>query len=350
MPASGLWASATDTKALFDPVMALMGHKSEEGTDESSEKPESSQHPPAVENLSEKPRSSQHKSKEEEKEGTELKTDGSLYSAAEQATAEEENGVHKVDKDAEHRETAEETNAGISDPELGEFGSIGVPVIQPEPNSQDVETLESVGSVQEKENSEVGPSENSALMQVKSGAMEEDQVESSTILPHKSYNGVDKGENMDKQETQVDSMDKKRSQAKETAETISPVEAEASSDSHAGGVTEPSGLHSVSTEETDGPDESSINPLTGALPSDDALAMVSELVSHENDIIVKSVEMDKQAPDNESEIKAQWLSSGSHVSDSTDTMLELEKVTREMKMMETALQGAARQAQVFHKA
>jgi hypothetical protein len=31
-------------------------------------------------------------------------------------------------------------------------------------------------------------------------------------------------------------------------------------------------------------------------------------------------------------------------------MLELEKVKREMKMMETALQGAARQAQVFHEA
>jgi len=31
-----------------------------------------------------------------------------------------------------------------------------------------------------------------------------------------------------------------------------------------------------------------------------------------------------------------------------DSILELERVKREMKMMEAALQGAARQAQVFH--
>jgi hypothetical protein len=37
----------------------------------------------------------------------------------------------------------------------------------------------------------------------------------------------------------------------------------------------------------------------------------------------------------------------SNISDSIDSTLELEKVKTEMKMMETALQGAARQAQVL---
>ncbi|KAK7838325.1 hypothetical protein CFP56_019969 [Quercus suber] len=55
-----------------------------------------------------------------------------------------------------------------------------MPVIQPEPTSQDGETLEAVGNLQE--NLEVGPSENSELVQAKSGAIEVDQVDSSTIL------------------------------------------------------------------------------------------------------------------------------------------------------------------------
>lgn len=344
--ASGLWASATDRKALFDPVMALMGHKSEEGTGESSGMQESSQHPPTVEKSLGDPGSPQHKSKVEEEERTEPETDRSLHSAAEQATAEDENeAAGKVGKDAEHPETAGETNNLILYPDKAESELTLMPVIQPEPTGQDVEKLESVGKLQEKEISEVGRSENSESVQAKSGVIEVDEVESSMIVPHKSHNVVDRSESMNEQKTQVENTDKQKSQAVELSETIGPVQVEASSDSHAGGGTEPSGLHSASTEETESTGESSNYPLPTALPSDEASAMVSDLVSPENHALVKAVEVDQQVNDYETDIKEQQLSSRLNVSGSSDSMLELEKVKREMKMMETALQGAARQAQ-----
>lgn len=348
MPASGLWPSGTDRKALFDPVMALMGHKSEESTGESSPKAESSEHPPAVEEPSGKPESPQHKSGVEEKEENEHGNDRSLHSASEQATTEEENEVPEVDKDAERPGMAEGTDNVISNPDQAESDSLPMPVILPEPTSQDGETLESVGNLQE--NLEVGPSENSELVQAKSGAIEVDQVDSSTILTHEASNVVDMSESMDEQKTQVESTDKHMLQAEENTETVVPVQAEASIDSHAGGATEPSGLHSVFTEETASTGESSNDQSPRVLPSDEASARVSESVSPESHEIVKVVEVDQQANDNVTNIKEQELSSGTNVSDSLDTVLELEKVKKEMKMMETALQGAARQAQVFHEA
>ncbi|KAM4111202.1 hypothetical protein ACJW30_05G049800 [Castanea mollissima] len=332
--ASGLWPSGTDRKALFDPVMALMGHKSEEGT---------SEHTPAVEEPSGKPEFPQHKSEVEEKEENELDNDRSLHSAAEQATTEEENEVPEVDKDAEIPEMVEGTDNVISNPDQAESDSLPMPVIQPEPSSQDGETLESVGNLQE--NLEVGPSENSELVQAKSGAIEVDQVDSSTILTHEASNVVDMSESMDEQKTQVESTDKHMLQAEEDAETVVPVQAEASIDSHAGGATEPSGLHSVFTEETASTGESSNDQSPRVLPSDEVSVIVSESVSPKSHEIVKAVEVDQQANDNVNTIKEKELSSGTNVSDSCDTVLELEKVKKEMKMMETALQGAARQAQ-----
>ncbi|XP_075666222.1 golgin candidate 5 [Castanea sativa] len=332
--ASGLWPSGTDRKALFDPVMALMGHKSEEGT---------SEHPPAVEEPSGKPEAPQHKSEVEEKEENELDNDRSLHSAAEQASTEEDNEVPEVDKDAERPEVVEGTDNVISNPDQAESDSLPMPVIQTEPSSQDGETLESVGNLQE--NLEVGPFENSELVQAKSGAIEVDQVDSSTILTLKASNVVDMSESMDEQKTQVESTDKHMLQAEEDAETVVPVQAEASIDSHAGGTTEPSDLHSIFTEETASTGESSNDQSPRVLPSDEVSVIVSESVSPKSHEIVKAVEVDQQANDNVTNIKEKELSSGTNVSDSLDTVLELKKVKKEMKMMETALQGAARQAQ-----
>ncbi|KAF5466598.1 hypothetical protein F2P56_016511 [Juglans regia] len=341
----GLWASATDRKALFDPVMALMGHKSEESTDESSLELESSHHPTAVEKPSGEPGSPQHITNIEEKDGTEFETDKSLHSAVEQATAEEENEIRNVEKDAEHTETAEKTNNVTANPDLAESVSTAMPGIQLEPNSQFVETLEYVANLQEKESSEVAPSNSSDLVPAKSGAIEVDQVGSLTILPGESHNVVDMSESLDEQDTKVESMDKQKSLAEEIAETIASVQVEASSDIHAGGETEPSVPHFVSTEETNRAGESSIHRLPSALALDEATPMMSKPVSPKNHVIVERFEGDQKMRNAEADIREQQLSFGTNPSESSDTMLELEKVKREMKMMENALQGAARQAQ-----
>lgn len=71
--------------------------------------------------------------------------------------------------------------------------------------------------------------------------------------------------------------------------------------------------------------------------SDDASEMVAEVVSTYGTT---------NAIEYEADIKEQLLSSGRNFSENSDSMAELEKVKNEMKLMETALLGAARQAQV----
>ncbi|KAJ0531364.1 putative TATA element modulatory factor 1, TATA binding protein [Helianthus annuus] len=69
----------------------------------------------------------------------------------------------------------------------------------------------------------------------------------------------------------------------------------------------------------------------------DASEMVAEVVS--------SYGNTNDASEHEIEVKEQASSSGRNLSENSDLMAELEKVKKEMKLMETALLGAAKQAQ-----
>jgi hypothetical protein len=79
-----------------------------------------------------------------------------------------------------------------------------------------------------------------------------------------------------------------------------------------------------------------------ALPLDEALEMASMPVPHENNANVKAVEVEQKTRDSEIDTKEQPSTS---ISVSIAPAHEMEKLKKEMKMMETALQGAARQAQ-----
>ncbi|XP_011080724.1 golgin candidate 5 [Sesamum indicum] len=76
----------------------------------------------------------------------------------------------------------------------------------------------------------------------------------------------------------------------------------------------------------------------------EASTEASDLVMPPNDTAPVSIEL-KQHLDKDANVKEQRLSTGSNSSDIVDSVAELEKVKKEMKMMETALHGAARQAQ-----
>ncbi|KAL8522404.1 hypothetical protein ACS0TY_012517 [Phlomoides rotata] len=69
-----------------------------------------------------------------------------------------------------------------------------------------------------------------------------------------------------------------------------------------------------------------------------------DLVTPLNDTVADSVEL-KQPLDKDAYVKERHLSTGSNSSDIAASVAELEKVKKEMKMMEAALNGAARQAQ-----
>ncbi|KAH7565247.1 hypothetical protein JRO89_XS09G0172200 [Xanthoceras sorbifolium] len=323
--ASGLWPSSTDRKALFDPVMAFMGHKNEESDTESEEKPESLLQPPKAE------------------EKGQVETESLPQSGAEQTTAKEEKEACKTeeDEDVKHPQTAERVDAVISDHGKAESESPTVPTEARESTIKNVESSDSIDNLQQKEILDVSPSEDKESVEAKSEPGEVDRVE--TVPPHESHNVVDTRESRG-QEKKEESKDEEKIQAEEIVEKI---QAEILSIIQAEVNTEPAESDSVSAEVNEGAREII---LSGALPPNEPSETVSASASPENNAKVKAVEVDQQANDSATANKEQRLSSEANVSDSPHSVHELEKLKIEMKMMETALQGAARQAQVLNDA
>ncbi|XP_057474128.1 golgin candidate 5-like [Actinidia eriantha] len=320
--ASGLWPSATDTKALFDPVMAFMGHKGGESTVESIEEPETL-----------KPSSSV-----EEKEGVVI--DGSANSATEQiGPAEEvnEETSREFSDTAEGTENsiAEGTDAVIIDHVKSESVSQPTSVELAESNVEQIEEPVSLNHLNQKEPSVMVPTENPELVEAKPGTNDIDQAAGSALWPPEAQNVIKLHEIMNEQETQEE----------EIIEEDSPVQAkDAESGSQAGMETELPGSIYATCNETEGAEEHSIDILPAMQPPNEASETVSESVSRDNDTIVREVDLNQPVIDYEPEIKEKLASSGSSTSEVTDSV-ELERLKKDMKMMETALQGAARQAQ-----
>ncbi|KAG4124956.1 hypothetical protein ERO13_D10G069800v2 [Gossypium hirsutum] len=304
--ASGLWSS--ERKPLFDPVLAFMGQKSEESAAESSGKLESSHAPPEA----------------EEKEKAE--TDRSVHSHV-KTTVEEDKQADELEKDNEHLETVNREDTATLDPCKAESESESE-TVSAEPSesvSMNVDSSDSPDNEQQKESSDVVPSAGSDSMEAKLDTAEVSPVEVAEPVPAESSTAVDMHET-NEQKTQMN----------EILEKGSPIKSEESSDSQADAGNgpddpTPSSSNSVVVEET---------------KSAQALLSPTELVFLENDESAKTVEVDRQINDGEADAKEELrLSSAAATPDSTDTIHELEKVKMELKMMESALQGAARQAQ-----
>ncbi|KAJ7963024.1 golgin candidate 5 [Quillaja saponaria] len=344
-----MWPTATDRKALFDPVISFMGQKSEESTAETSAILESSQQQPEAENSLEKPESLD-KSAGEGREGVE--TDKSVDAAAKESSAlettyEEQNKVVMGEKDDEDPESADGTTTMISDLGKADSESHLEPVEPPESTIQNVNIAVSVDNVQENEISAVRSTDSPELVQPKLVTVGEEQLEGSTIEQDETHTVGNMYENHSahEQKTQEENEEEK-TQSREGVETVSPVQSQASSDSKNDDGTEPSGVSNVDNVETGSSVHSYNEDMSSGIPSTEAPEVVSKLVSLENDAFVKAIERDQVTNDVEADIKEQRLSSATNRFDtSSDAVLELEKVKIEMKMMETALQGAARQAQ-----
>jgi hypothetical protein len=325
--------------------MSFMGQKSEDSTVESSEKTVSPQKSSTV----------------EEKE--------SQNSDTEQTTALEENQMLERKKDGEHLEIAEKKDGVISDSGKAELESKlqsePKAVEPPELDVHDVKIPDSADELQGKEISEVGPAENSDTLEIKSEAPRVDEVEAASILHNDSHN-VFHAESIDEQETQAEeTVEQSSIQAEASsdtqAEASDDVLAEASSDNRAEASSDTQAEASSDTQAEAAVDSSSSQPiisaevsgmacelsLSTASPSGEASEMVSGSVSKVDDGNDQTVGGDEGVNYGKVGSKEQRLSLGLNISDSIDSMLELEKVKTEIKMMETALQGAARQAQVL---
>nr|XP_028964199.1 golgin candidate 5-like [Malus domestica] len=328
--ASGLWPSSSER------IMSFMGQQNEESNVESSEKAESSDSPPKVDKSPGETESLQLTSTVEDKEG--VKAETLQQSTTEQMAAKEENEVVKEEKDDNPAAVVGETKTVIAESEKSESESPSVLVEQPESTVKNAGPSDSVYSQEDNKISVAGPPENSESLQEKSGFLAVDQVEEgSTALLGEEHYIVDMHENLDEHKPQVEK-DGHMTQVEENVDMISPVKAEPSTDSQPGGLDEPSvEIHTVGRLST--------NQLPSVHHSDDASHTVSELALKEHNAVVEEPEVDQRADENEADVKEQHLSSGENASDSSEALIELEKLKVEMKMMEAALQGAARQAQ-----
>ncbi|XP_024022475.1 golgin candidate 5 [Morus notabilis] len=382
--ASGLWSSSTDRKALFNPVMAFMGHRSTESDAESSQKPESVGSP-EVEKPSGEQESPQHPSMSEEKEG--VHTDKPPMAALEEAGVKEEREVVTAETSDEHQEMVDGINAVMSDPEKVETVSSLVPAEPPEAAVQNFELSDSVENQEREEMLGVEALRKLESVQEKSGAPKVDQVEGTDVVPKETDNFTNVHENMheqkdevestdeqktqvesteeqktqvestDEQKTQVESPDEQKAQVESSEEQkthvestdeqkaqaesveISPVQTGGLTDTKtgSGGTAEPSGLT-----ENGSAGQTFNDELPSAVPSDEASETVPEQVSTKNNIVVG---VDQHVDDKQSYVSEQHLRSRISASGASDSAVELERVKKEMKMLENALQGAARQAQ-----
>ncbi|XP_027340287.1 golgin candidate 5 isoform X2 [Abrus precatorius] len=339
--AAGSWPMSTDTKTLFNPVMAFMGNKSEETREEMSENAESSQHESEIEKSPERPESLDHTPVAEGKEA--LETDNAVQMEAEETTVREENKVLKVEEDGERTESADETIAqNLQDGK--EHQLLEMRVELSESPMQKHDSLDSVDHPREAETAEVEASGSPVLVQPMISHIEDNLVEGVTSEPGEVH-GINDGHESFQVTTKEESKEEEeRMQDEESAKRISSVQPEASGDSEKRDDTDTSVLYSVASEETNRIDQSYNESLSSATPLHEPSEVISVFVSHDHGASVKENEKNHFTNDVETDMKEQHLSSARTMSDS-GSMLELEKVKMEMKMMEAALQGAARQAQ-----
>ncbi|KAK6914874.1 TATA element modulatory factor 1 DNA binding [Dillenia turbinata] len=353
--ASGTWPSGTDRRTLFNPVMAFMGHNNEESTAKSLEEPECLAKPDSLKNQSseekkevESERSADYVSEQsvppEEGKGVQLEKHQLHPESAEvieinrnDTQIETEEGS-KVNDDDTHRGSAEEKDSlNLEDkegliPELpkGEADSQFSPVKSNEPPLESTEAMASSDSIKQEERSEGGSPENLQSGEAKSETYEVIQVQSISDLSDESQ-AMDLHQNTDEVSKGTE----------ENADKVHTEEVEESNDSQVFTGSEPFDSSSVSTRETESTAETLQTDMTNAVQLSEDLT--SESIPTETDAVVEAVEVIQKSRDFEGENKGSHLSSGSMESDSA--IVQLEKLKKEMKMMESALQGAARQAQ-----
>ncbi|KAG9456133.1 hypothetical protein H6P81_000641 [Aristolochia fimbriata] len=308
---SGLWSSSS--------VMAFMGHKSAESSAEHSESAESSQQ-------------NEHTSSLKERDG--VASPELIPSTQEQPSTDDKLQIPESQEAERHADTVEIASPKLSEPCEAESDS-HLPTVETEPSTdKDLENLDTNFSVQEKHGTDPGfieeaqPSESDAKDSKKL-----EQSETSVFEPCESQTTADLDGNTDQEKVDVQQLAGEGLPLHVDADNKETNIESESSDENAILVAE----------------ENAAKPL-GDCPSDIPMSeqsqdMASEPVVIETELQKEAMKGNTEVFDTETDKVEQRLSSGTSVSDSVDTDAELEKLRMEMKMMEAALQGAARQAQ-----
>lgn len=274
-------------------------------------------------------------------EKEEIETDSSAVPASKQTSTTKEVDeeiikpyIHQDQGEGTDTTASEGTEINASDSGTAEadVDSQSAPVGMPEANAEHLEESDSLNRPQ-KESSETVSSENSESKEVKPSSSV-DGAESPVSGLHEINNIINQAEIADEHKTQEEDVENGYSVKDEETPVGTP----------AGSVPEPQGSDPTASDESKSAEDISNSPLPHAQPSVDASDKVPEMVSHEHDASARTFESNQHGSDNGSN---KGPSSGSDSTDAHVFRAELEKVKKDMQMMETALQGAARQAQVF---
>ncbi|KAI3888337.1 hypothetical protein MKX03_003089 [Papaver bracteatum] len=332
--ASGLWPSGYDRKALFEPMMAFMGQKGEEEEEEDGDDDKDEE--------AEKAEPSGVSSEEELK-----KTNDVAESVSEQRAS-----VDKDDSSEASQNKEERDHASVEERTPGED------VDQPDTNkpkadseAKEIEKVDmSEDSHLQVEHLEVGTSEVPQLVESSPKVGDLEQVESSVVdgVPDEARSVTD--------------VEEQKVNPESTAEEGSYVQVEEVDHQQSENVNAPPGSDSTNVISAESTSDSAQDPLPNVPDADREHDMVAVSVPHEvvsapgsdSTIDVKGREVDlntriieahMQANVTEADNKDQRLSTVSNVSDLVDAALEIETLKTELKMMEAALLGAARQSQ-----
>ncbi|GER52420.1 golgin candidate 5 [Striga asiatica] len=332
----GLWPS-TDRKALFEPIIGFMGQKGGEVAVESStpSKPDS----PVKEKQAENDNLASQESEQ--------------VLHVEQVKEDLKNAELEPESEEETKSTVGESkeNAGVENVEpVVDLPSVLVE--SPEHKNEEIEQTESIKTIVENEKSEeMCPTASDSIQPESTHNFQEER---SDEVPPRHFESLQPestspvGQNeviqsVPSKDADTSLPDNLGATEKEGVKDVFPAQALDAPQAVLGESKELS--ESESLEKTREAKDSSTNrspvlQYNDAEASKEALDMVTPL----NDAVSKTIELTRH-PDKDPNAKERSLGTGSNVPDSADTMAELQKLKKEMKMMETALQGAARQAQ-----
>ncbi|KAL9264236.1 Golgin putative 5-like protein [Drosera capensis] len=332
--ASGTWQSAANRKTLFDPVMAFMGQRGEEENEETKGS-ETIVEDRATESESlpeEPPASTQssHSVQGEKSEETVEHADSVFIKIplpAEGPVVPKEQDVEPASVDGISIAT-EATVEAESDSHL-------LPTVLPQVSIKVPESLSWVEQADLKDTPPAGLVEEPGSSEATVVEDQVDQSHSSIIAPDESLNAIDTHKKKEEQKPEED----------HSSDGGLLVRDEASKDSEAEVQVDSSLPSSDDSKQSDSLGGSVVDQLHAELPKVVSAEVISDPGTKEDGSMSKIVEGSNEANDDANGIRESRLSSASNVSDSVEAAIELEKMKKDMKLMEAALHGAARQAQ-----
>ncbi|CAL9087561.1 unnamed protein product [Musa textilis] len=314
------WPPASDNKGIFEPMMTFMGHKGQESASEASLKAEFLSHPSSAE------------------EYKQISAAGSPVSTVETTT-------EKLTKDFIIH--ANDTGSNIASIMVDKPGEVDRDKVMVGSNCLKAETETYLsGSKEQPDSFSLSQHKTDAdgvtndkaqprdsLLQIADG--EESIVASFLCVAEELHQASDlQGSNV-----------KNETEAVQIVDEGSPMQSNIVVSVQEGLEIDTSVEIPVSVMKYDHANELSDHSDLNPISTEQHQVTSSESVTHDTDLSPKSMEVSSKAMDVEAEDDKSSVGASNNKSNSMDPIVEVEKVKQEMKMMEAALQGAARQAQ-----